>query len=228
MAKRPIFFVSDNNTNSVSINIVDFVWSPGLSIAQKQKSIRSLHHGASEIGINNILEISSKSEIPLGRSLSAFNLVLIDSDLGRLSVESAFQGSKKFAFGGPYIDLYKKSSLESKRDARLISSGELVSFIFNEKTWPLYPKSAFYDWLYLKALANNPNLADQLINYSAFTDIEFNPEKSFNCQAYSAALFILLHRRKLLDDFIKEPDLLIEYLTKYPSVYNNSQTEFNF
>ncbi|MBT5863054.1 MAG: hypothetical protein HOH39_01550 [Gammaproteobacteria bacterium] len=40
------------------------------------------------------------------------------------------------------------------------------------------------------ALNQNKDISDKLIEYDAFTDIEFNPKKSFNCQAYSAALFV--------------------------------------
>ena len=34
---------------------------------------------------------------------------------------------------------------------------------------------------------------DELLTYRAFTDIEFNPDKSFNCQARSCALLVSLH-----------------------------------
>ena len=33
-----------------------------------------------------------------------------------------------------------------------------------------------------------------------FTDIEFNPEKSLNCQAYSAALYSSMVKNKILDN----------------------------
>ena len=36
-------------------------------------------------------------------------------------------------------------------------------------------------------------LSDELLSYRAFTDIEFNPDKSFNCQARSCALLVSLH-----------------------------------
>ena len=58
----------------------------------------------------------------------------------------------------------------------------------------LEPKTAFYDWLYLQALCQNRTLADQLLQYSGFTDIEFNPKKSFSTQARSCALFVALCR----------------------------------
>lgn len=60
---------------------------------------------------------------------------------------------------------------------------------------PLNPKTIFYDWLYINAVLENPLLAAELLKYNAFTDIEFNPEKSINCQAKAAALFVALSRK---------------------------------
>ena len=45
----------------------------------------------------------------------------------------------------------------------------------------------------------NKELADELLQYDSFTDIEFSPEKSKNCQARAAALFVALHRKGLLE-----------------------------
>jgi len=36
--------------------------------------------------------------------------------------------------------------------------------------------------------------------YDTFTDIEFNPKRSFNCQARSCALFVALARKGLLGE----------------------------
>jgi hypothetical protein len=47
-------------------------------------------------------------------------------------------------------------------------------------------------------LATDPELIEKLTAYEAFTDIEFNPEKSINCQARSAALYVSLHRAGLI------------------------------
>ena len=46
---------------------------------------------------------------------------------------------------------------------------------------------------------NYKELASQILKYDAFTDIEFNPDKSINCQAKSAALFVSLSKRNLLE-----------------------------
>ena len=101
-------------------------------------------------------------------------------------------------WGGPYKDLLRATSREAKLDPRLKESGKLVKFQFFETDWALDPKTAFYDWLYINALHKAPDLADYVLQHRAFTDIAFNPEKSLNCQAYSAALYVALHERNLL------------------------------
>ncbi len=188
MATRPIFLPNPGSPCDVRVVSVDFKWHPGLSVTQKQKSIDSLHRAAKDaLGIGKILEISSKSQEPLGVQLSAFNLRLHVNDRW-VSVEAAFQASKVFEGGGPFLDILDKSPREAKQDARLKASGRLTGFEFNGQTWPLTPLTAFYDELYLTALRQNPVLASGLIDYQGFTDIEFNPARSINCQARAAAL----------------------------------------
>lgn len=194
MAKRPIFIPLHDGKRYVLERYVDFEWHAGFAKSQKQKSIRALHEMAlHEYGLKNPLEVSSKSEDPLGISLSSFNLTFT-TKLGRkLTVEAAFQGSKVFEYGGPFLDIYEKPPIEAKRDERLRSSGALTKFSFFGTDWSLEPKTAFYDWLYINALLKNPDLINQLTDRDAFTDIEFNPERSINCQARSAALFCALY-----------------------------------
>lgn len=49
-------------------------------------------------------------------------------------------------------------------------------------------------------MLENPALAETVLSYDAFTDIEFNPQKSLNCQAAAAARFVSLHRLGLLTE----------------------------
>ncbi|MFT8352784.1 DUF6977 family protein [Clostridium saccharoperbutylacetonicum] len=200
MAIRPVFISNLSKKGYVDTVDVEFKWFSGFSKVQKQKSIESLHNSFLNTYNNEkILEISSKSSDPLGISLSAFNLMLnLDSD-NTHSVESVFQSSKVFENGGPYCDLLNKSSKEAKTDPRLKTSGKLLYFQHKDIKWPLEPKTLFYDWLYLNALSNNLTLISDVIKYTAFTDIEFNPQKSINCQARSVALFISLYKLNLLD-----------------------------
>ena len=74
MASRPVFLPSDDDSSEVIVRTIEFDWFPGLSKSQKLKCVNSLHLSAKSQGINDILEISSKSDTPLGIELSAFNL----------------------------------------------------------------------------------------------------------------------------------------------------------
>jgi hypothetical protein len=202
----------DGGDALVEERYVEFEWHPGLSVQQKQRSVASLHQAAGESGISSILEVSTKSESALGRSLSAFNLTLGGGGAEAFPVEAAFQGSKVFERGGPYRDMYGLSGRKIKRDERLKDSGRLMGFDFVGDAWGLEPKTAFYDWLYVTALSQHPELAAEVGRYAAFSDIEFNPKKSINCQARSVALFVSLRERNLLEKALSGKDAFMRLL----------------
>lgn len=215
MASRPVFIPDFEGAALVRTEYVDFQWFPGMAPSQKRKSVDSLHAAATRIlGINKILEVSSKSHDPLGIALSAFNLTFTTLKQNRtLSVECAYQGSKVFERGGPYVDIFEKSSQDAKKDERVRSSGRLLGFRFFGTDWGLEPQTAFYDWLYINALKKTAAAVDGLWNYSAFTDIEFNPERSINCQAYSVALFVSLSHRSLLEKAVSSRETFLRTVT---------------
>ncbi len=196
MAQRPVF-VPVTTYPLVRERLVEFVWHPGFAKAQALRNIRGLHESATELGLAPLLEISSRSPEPLGRNLSALSLTFEHQGC-RLSVESAFQGSKVFEQSGPFQDLYKRPGHEARADERLRNSGSVVGFQFFEENLPAEPKTAFYDWLYINALRQNPDSASQLSRYRGFTDIAFNPKRSLNCQARAAALYVALGERGFL------------------------------
>jgi uncharacterized protein DUF6977 len=107
--------------------------------------------------------------------------------------------SKVFEHGGPFVDLYWKESREAKRDPRLRESGKLIAFEFEGERYPISPMTVFYDWLYFKALYPHRTWIEKREEWAGFTDIEFNPERSINCQARSFAAFIALQKRHELD-----------------------------
>ncbi|EMG7924015.1 TPA: hypothetical protein ACOSBP_001515 [Enterobacter hormaechei] len=227
MAQRPVYIPTGEKTSYVKTEFVAFTWFAGMSISQKQKSIDSLHEAAirSLPNLGKILEISSKSRDSLGVALSAFNLSFTTLKQQRtLTIECAFQGSKVFQRGGPYTDMFDMTPREAKKDKRLLTSGRLTGFKFFGKEWELEPRTAFYDWLYISALKKRTELAEQLIEYSAFTDIEFNPERSINCQAYSAALYVSLYKQGILDDAIASKESFLETI-KSASISNALQDE---
>lgn len=192
---------------------VEFTWYPGFAQSQAQKSLQALHSAAKELGISSILEISSRSTDPLGISLSAFNLKVTPKNGPGMTVECAFQGSKVFQYGGPYHDLYKVSSIEAKKDPRIRNSGDLVAFNFLGENFPITPETVFYDWLYITALSQNPKLSKELLKFETFSDIAFNPQKSLNCQARAAALFVALNMCGEIEETLRDRNHFISLLS---------------
>ena len=232
MANRPVFLASDREGIFFEEKNVEFEWFAGMATSQKQKSINSLHKAAQLEGISDILEVSTKSEEVLGNQLSAFNLTYTTSKGKVLLLEVAFQGSKIFENGGPYHDLYDKDPLEVKKDERVSKDFIITGFDFQGELWNNEPKTAFYDWLYINAvnqkLDNDTEfLFENISGYSAFTDIEFNPKKSLNCQARACAVFVSLVRKNLLSIALESRESFLDVLSDDPfyNVDNASGTE---
>ena len=227
MAKKKYFKI-DLINNKVEEKEIEYIFSPGFAKIQKEKNIKSIKENIEkkEGFENKILEISTKSDTDLGVKLSAFNLSIKTKKDRIISVEMLFQSSKKFEKGGPFLDILDKDSKFAKKDTRLRESGELVSFIYKGEKWELEPKTLFYDWLYINVL--NINIEEKKINlkeikkYQIFTDVEFNHEKSINCQARSLALYIVLHNMKQLKKSLKDKEVFKKNLKK---IYNLSCEE---
>lgn len=215
MASRPIFVAAnDKNQLFKEINI-DFQFYGGFAITQKSKSIQSLHENATKDGYKNILEVSTKSSNKLGWQLSAFNLMVDFQEDQKISLECAFQGSKVFDGNVQYDDLYYAESIVAKKDERLKKSGNIIGFNFHDVFWENEPKTAFYDYLYIKTLYDNyKDTIDELMHYKVFTDIEFNPKKSINCQARTCAILVSLINLNLLENAIDSKEKFIELVYK--------------
>ncbi|MGR3914546.1 MAG: hypothetical protein OD918_08515 [Gammaproteobacteria bacterium] len=207
MANRPVFIPVTEADHLLEVMPVDFSWNPGFSPAQKKKNVAALHHAAAKIGLAPLLEVSTKSDARLGMRLSAFSLK-IETTIGKITLEAAYQGSKVFEKGGPYADIYAMDAKSAKQDPRIRNSGALMHFDFFGARWPLAPQTAFYDWLYLTCLQPHQEFLKRLRDYKGFTDIEFNPQKSVNCQARACALLVSLLGRGALDDALRSPRAL--------------------
>ena len=217
MAERPIFMPAPDSPELVKELFFPIKWHPGFAQSQKEKNIEELHGEARSRGIGPLLEISSKSKSERGQHMSAFHMTVPTKGYGRIKLELAFQGSKVFERGGPFTDLYKKGGKEigrAKRDPRLRESGRLIGFRFGGIDFPLEPKTAFYDWLYCSFLWDHRDWAVKLYVYSGFTDVEFNPYRSINCQARSAALFLSLMKREELEQALRSPAAFVETLLR--------------
>ena len=230
MAKRPIFIVSEDPNYLFIEQEIEFEWFPGLSVSQKQKSINSLHNSATLSGYDNILEVSTKSEHAIGNKLSAFNLSFPMTDGSLIYLESAFQGSKIFENGGPYTDLYSIKPFDVKKDERISKEHIIKGFKYDGIEWDSEPKTAFYDWLYINAVFKNIETNDieyrKILEYNAFTDIEFNPLKSINCQARSCAVFVSLYKQNILEVALESKDSFLDILLNTESYNINVQEEF--
>jgi len=229
MAKRPIFTASEDPKFLYIEKEIEFEWFAGLSISQKQKSVNSLHNSAKLLGYDKILEVSTKSEHSIGNKLSAFNLSFPMSDGQLIYLESAFQGSKIFDNGGPYVDLYSMEPFDVKKDERISKENLIKGFKFDGMEWGSEPKTAFYDWLYINAvfknIEDNDNEYKKILEYNAFTDIEFNPLKSINCQARSCAVYVSLYKQNILEVALESKESFLDVLLNTESYSINIQEE---
>lgn len=203
MANRPAWSY-DESSRCLIRNTHEFVFNAGFSVTQKQKNIVALHESIGK----KALEVSTKSLDELGIKLSAFNL-----KLNGVPLENVFQSSKKYENGGPYLDLLRVHPREAKRDERHHSSGRLIAFEYDGCEYPLNPKTIFYDYIYLCAVIEtlDKETINKVMEYQCFTDIEFNPNKSINCQAKTVAIlkaFLSMYGempdiRGRFDEFVK-------------------------
>ena len=219
MANRPIFSSTLDKKNLCIEKGVEFKFFGGFAVSQKLKSVQSLHNSAKSEGYSKILEVSTKSDNKLGWQLSAFNL-MVDFDFDKqISMECAFQGSKVFENDVQYSDLYFVESIKAKKDTRLKNSGNIIGFDYEGVFWENEPKTAFYDWLYITALyKNNTDIIEELTQFDHFTDIEFNPKKSINCQARTCAILVSLVRLDMLDEAMKSKEDFIKTVYKAKAV----------
>ena len=212
-----------------------------------------------------ILEVSTKSNnYELGFALSAMNLMYTDLETQeKRPVENWFQSSKQFSregkVFGPYTELLNVDSKSAKRfvnstlDKKIadqyahnalfnriqgeIEGASLLRFVWLGKNYGIEPKSGFYDYLYSKALNQNQELADAIIEYTVFTDIEFNPKMNgvvirFNTQARACAIFEALSQKGVLNIALKDYSAFVDgvpYETdSISNPKNNVQAELLF
>lgn len=199
---------------------------------------------------DEILEVSTAShDYEVGQALSAMNLIYTDPDtLESHPLENWFQSSKVFIKDGkekgPYRELLNirlakryinphpdKKTVEQFEDDPLferiqsdISSSKMSCFRLSGEEYPLLPRSAFYDYLYVSALCQpqNGRLAEGLMNYRVFTDIMFNPgtgkHKRFNTQARSCAIYVALCKRGTLDSSVPTFENFIQEVNYGPEI----------
>jgi hypothetical protein len=229
MAERPLFTIAEDRDLVKEIRL-KLTWNSGFAPAQKEKNIIALHESAAAAGYSPVLEISSKSKKLSGQRLSAFHLRVVSVRHGEMPLESAFQGSKVFEGGGPFTELYRMEVREAKKDPRLKQSGTLIGFKFDGFSFPTEPKTVFYDWLYANSIYPHREWCKVLYGYAGFTDIEFNPYRSINCQARSCALFLSLMKRGLLDNAVQTPSAFVKPVSNFdyrPEIWKSASPTAN-
>lgn len=198
MSKRLCFLV---NGSVVEEQYIDFNFVKGLSFEQKVKCANSLAQAIKERYPNlKHLEVSTKSSNELGKQLSAFNL-----KYGPYSVESVFQSSKVFEGGVRFNFLIDYKPIDAKKYVKENRQGNLIKFSFDGVDYPIDPKSAFYDWIYINAL-DKSKYASEVLEYDVFSDIEFNDKKSINCQARAVALYVSICRSNKKEYYLSSFD----------------------
>ena len=145
-----------------------------------------------------ILEISSRSDEPLGRALSAMNLRAAGSDGNRrLPVESVYQAAKCYGHDGPDEQPIPNGFDAKRRDKERRNAGSLRGFQHEGTFWPAASGSAFYDREWIKA-ATAAGATRELARYDAYSDQFHRPGAAVACQARSAAMLAGLDRSRQL------------------------------
>lgn len=218
MAKRPVFYVNDNN-QWVKENVL-FEWFPGFAKSQALKSVQSLQDAFRDQHPEaKVLEVSSVSPEEWGQAASAFNLTWTNESGKKYTVEQMFQAGKVFEKNGSQRKLLDVPSNEAKaRIKKLNKVDRLVRFQLFKDSYGLEPKTYFYNWLYLRTLhkEENQEIANEVLKYDAFTDIYFNPKKSINCQAEACSIYVALSRQGRLDEVLNGRETFKDIVYPHP------------
>lgn len=174
--------------------------TPGIKSMRKSK-VQSLHERFRHIyPEKKVLEVSSASEHELGRMIRSEILEKKIPSLDiKAPVSNVYRGSCVFERGGPYPEMYEMSVQKAKSESCMKNAGSPVHYLYEGKTYPKRPRAAFYYWLYINALIENKELAGQVVEYDAFSDIGSSPGKKPFGAARGAAVFTALSRMGLLD-----------------------------
>lgn len=225
MAKANVFVSADDVlVRNVEV-VYPYVWDTERKRGNPQKNILNIHSAFKALFPDrNVLEVSTKSGSPLGRSCSPFNLMCLLRDGRRRNVESLYQSAKVFEDGTQYAELADVSAFSAKTDKRLKTGKRIMSFRLDGQDFPTEPKTLFYNFLYVKAMSQNKEIGDRLMAYDAFTDCMFSPKYGeINCQARACALYVSLRKRKLLDVALESVETF--WKTVYESVRERDKKE---
>ena len=97
--------------------------------------------------------------------------------------------------------------INKNRKGNIMKKQQTIFTGVKNESWDISPSTMFYDYIYLSALKKREKLCEELMQFDTFTDIEFNPQKSINCQARTVAIFVTLNKYGLFDKFISDKEL---------------------
>lgn len=126
MATRPVFVpdADPDQPRLVHEHQVDLQWVPGSSSDRQRENIVKLHAAAGHRNLAPLLEVSPKTNDPLGVLPGRANLAVEDDRSYLVPLSAAYQGSKVFTGGGPFTDLFTKGDEEIDADERLAALAE--------------------------------------------------------------------------------------------------------
>lgn len=196
MATKMCFKVNEEKV--FDEEIVAFTYVKGMAFSQKCKNVLSFHSSIqARFPSAKILEISTKSNSSLGVALSAFNLTL-----DGYPVECLYHSGKVFTDGTDFEFLKSYLPRDAKRYVRENGDRVLKCYRYNGKEISLDTRTLFYDFIYICALMQHPEVSSVLVEYDLFTDIEFNEKKGLNCQARSCAIYSYMLRTGSVDKYM--------------------------
>ncbi len=201
---------------------VEFKWEGGLPDAKTfSKNSKNLIESAKQkLGLKEVFEVSRAGE-GVFRNFSAFELKIKVDIKTDLYLEVVYQYSKVWMSESCNDLLQIESEMAKSREAKKTANQKkkekkvmekyCIKIGNLEKEFPIEPKDAFYNWLYIFALMQDQNkeLREKLINIDkdrqvGFTDIHYKIAKNkYNCQARAVAQFIGIYRSKS-EGFLRE------------------------
>lgn len=187
MAVRKIYLPLTEYPYAKEVSVT-FPWSNGSKHQNVQAVLDTFHDVYPEVPA---LEVSLASSQPEGIHAAAMKLPLHLAALGQeVPVGIVYEASKVFENGGPYAELLQCSRQQVQKDNRLLKSGKCVGYRLEEAEFPAEPPYAFFNWLYGCALRQNPEKADGVLKFGAFSDLDLGTtKKDRNSPARAAAVY---------------------------------------
>ena len=198
MAVRKIYLSIPEYPYTKEISVT-FPWSNGSKHQNVQAVLDTFHDVYPDVPA---LEVSLASSQPEGIHAAAMKLPLHLAGLGLdVPVGIVYEASKVFENGGPYTDLLQCSRQKVSKDARLQQSGKCIGYRLEDMDFPAEPhRYAFFNWLYACALRQNPETAENILKFGAFSDLELgSTKKDRNSPARAAAVYAGLAAAGKLD-----------------------------